>query len=212
MKNMLSTCLALIFVSCATVPQATVDLSVVLENQLQQLKQANQSIINVAFDAKEQRVIEYVDDVLLPEYLNSLFQNPDIAQIWNDMVDNNNAAERYEVMLWLNKNIQKTHLALRDSLLQPIQNERRLIIKSFDEEFDSAIRMNGTVTRNISSASEIQKAYEKVASKFVDTNKLDSMLTNSLRSLDALLDSAQRGIDAYQENKDKIENILKNLN
>jgi hypothetical protein len=211
MKNIVSICLALIFMSCATVPQAAVDLSVQLENQLHVLKQANEAIINAAFDSREQSMNEYIDDVLLPKHLEVLFKNPGIVEYWNQTLESNDASDRYSFLLWLNRNIQKEHRAICDSLLQPIQEERHQILKSFDEEFDSAIRMNSTVTRNISSVSEIQKAYEKITSKFVDTNKLDTMLTNSLRFLDAQLNSAQKGIDAYENNKDKIENIFNKL-
>lgn len=196
---------------CATIPRASVEISIQLEQQIYALKQANESVVNAVFDAKEQNLIIHIDNTLFPEYLEGLFKNPSIQNIWNEMVANNNYEERLEVIVWLNKNIQKQYKETKDSLLLPIREERIRVLKSFNDEFNTAIQMNSTVTRNIASANTIQEAYKNVASKFVDINRIDSIVINSLQMIDGKLNSIQKGVNVYEKNEDKINNILKKM-
>lgn len=197
--------------SCATIPRASVEMSIQIEQQLYALKQANESVINVVFDAKEQNMTVYIDNTLFPEYLDGLFKNPSIQNVWDEMVANNNYEERLEVIVWLNKNIQKQYKETKDSLLLPIREERLRVLKSFNDEFNTTIQMNSTVTRNIASANTIQEAYEVLASKVIDTNRLDSIITSSLQNIDSKLNSIKKGIDVYEKNEDKINNIIKKI-
>lgn len=197
--------------SCATIPRASVEMSIQIEQQLYALKQANESVINAVFDAKEQNMTVYIDNTLFPEYLDGLFKNPSIQNVWDEMVANNNYEERLEVIVWLNKNIQKQYKETKDSLLLPIREERLRVLKSFNDEFDTTIQMNSTVTRNIASANTIQEAYEVLASKVIDTNRLDSIITSSLQNIDSKLNSIKKGIDVYEKNEDKINNIIKKI-
>lgn len=197
--------------SCATIPRASVEMSIQIEQQLYALKQANESVINAVFDAKEQNMTVYIDNTLFPEYLDGLFKNPSIQNIWDEMVSNNNYEERLEVIVWLNKNIQKQYKETKDSLLLPIREERLRVLKSFNDEFNTTIQMNSTITRNIASANTIQEAYEVLASKVIDTNRLDSIITSSLQNIDSKLNSIKKGIDVYEKNEDKINNIIKKI-
>lgn len=197
--------------SCATIPRASVEMSIQIEQQLYALKQANESVINAVFDAKEQNMTVYIDNTLFPEYLDGLFKNPSIQNVWDEMVANNNYEERLEVIVWLNKNIQKQYKETKDSLLLPIREERLRVLKSFNDEFDTTIQMNSTVTRNIASANTIQEAYEVLASKVIDTNRLDSIITSSLQNIDSKLNSIKKGMDVYEKSEDKINNIIKKI-
>lgn len=197
--------------SCATIPRASVEMSIQIEQQLYALKQANESVINAVFDAKEHNMTVYIDNTLFPEYLDGLFKNPSIQNAWDAMVANNNYEERLEVIVWLNKNIQKQYKETKDSLLLPIREERLRVLKSFNDEFNTTIQMNSTVTRNIASANTIQEAYEVLASKIIDTNRLDSIVTSSLQNIDSKLSSIKKGIDVYEKNEDKINNIIKKI-
>lgn len=199
----------ILLTGCATIPRASVEMSIQLEQQLYALKQSNESVINAVFDAKEQNMITHIDNTLFPEYLEGLFKSPSIQNIWDEMVANENYEERLEVIIWLNKNIQKQYKETKDSLLLPIREERVRVLKSFNDEFNTAIRMNSTITRNIASANTIQETYKNLASKAIDANRLDSIVTNSLQNIDHKLNSIQKGIDTYQKNKDKMNTLIK---
>lgn len=201
---------AMIFVTgCATIPRASVDISIQLEQQLYALKQANESVINSVFDAKEQDLINYIDNKLFPKYLDELFEDPSIQKIWDEMVASKNYEKRLKVIVQFNKNIQKQYKEIQDSLLVPIREEKKHVLKSFNDEFNIAIRMNNTITRNIASANTIKESYQNLASKLIDVNRLDSTVLNSLQVLDNKLNSVQEGIDVYKKNEDKINNFLK---
>lgn len=203
--------LIVLLTGCASIPKASVDMSILLEQQLYDLKQANQSLINSVFDAKEQNVIAHIDNKLFLEYLDGLFKDSSIQNIWDKMAASKDHKERLEVIVWLNKNIQKKYKEIKDSLLVPLVEERKHFLKSFNDEFDAAIRMNSVITRNIASVNAIQDSYKNLASKLIDVNKLDSMVFDSLKVVDDKLNSIQKGLDIYNKNEDKINDILKKV-
>lgn len=210
MKQLYLIILAMFLVAgCATIPRASVDISIQLEQQLYALKQANESMINSVFDAKEQNLINYIDSKLFPEYLDRLFENPSIQKIWDEMVASKNYEKRSKVIIQFNKKIQKQYKEIQDSLLVPIREEKKRVIKSFNDEFNIAIQMNSTIMRNIASANTIKESYQNLTSKLINVNRLDSMIINSLQVLDNKLNSVQEGMDVYKKNEDKINNFLK---
>ena len=178
--------------SCASIPKETVDMSVQLEQQISVLKQANESIINSVFESKEQQMITYINDKLFPQYINDLFENPDIYNTWNEMLNSNNVDDRNKMMVWFTTNIHDQYRETTDSLLLPIKEEKLRVLKAFNDEFDSAIRMNNTITRNIGSANAIQEASREIVSKVFDINKLDSVIYKSLNRIDINLNSIKK--------------------
>ena len=74
-----------------------------------------------------------------------------------------------------------------------------------------AIRMNISITRNISSAKDIDAIYEKYASEFVDISKLDSIVTTAIKKVDKGLDKTQETIDAFNDNKLKVDEIINKI-
>lgn len=210
MKHLISILLISMFLQgCASIPRATVDMSIRLEQQLYALKDANASIINSVFDAKEENMLLYLDQTLFPKYVDELFKNPAILSIWDEMVQTKDANERLEVITWLNKNINNQYRETKDSLINPINDERKKVLKAFDDEFSKALQMNSTITRNIASANEIHESYRSIASGFIDVNRLDSIVANSIQTVDKSLNSVQKGADFYLEYKDKIHSKLR---
>lgn len=201
--------ISILLQGCASIPRATVDMSIRLEQQLYALKDANASIINSVFDAKEENMLLYLDQSLFPKYVEELFKNPAIQRIWDEMVQTKDANERLEVITWLNKNINNQYRETKDSLINPINDERKKVLKAFDDEFSKALQMNSTITRNIASANEIHESYRSIASGFIDINRLDSIVANSIQTVDKSLNSVQKGADFYLEYKDKIHSKLR---
>ncbi len=196
---------------CATVPKATVEMSVLLEQQIESLKEGNRLLINSVFDAKEQNMIDYLDNALFPTYLTELFANEQIQLIWNEMVESNEVNDRIEVMTWLNTNIQEVYRVQKDSLLAPIATERDAILTAFDNEYSKALQMNSSITRNISSINELNEVYSELTSNVIDQTKLDSLVNASIQYIDTKLDAIQSGVDIYEEGKDTISNIVETI-
>lgn len=212
MKNVVSFCLLMaLTASCATIPKASVNMSVRLEQQLYALKQANQQLVNAVYDAKEQDMVSHVDNVLFPQYLDGLFENQYVMSIWDDIVATNDMTGRMEAIRWLNEKAQAEYKMIKDSLTAPIKEEKKLALKVFEDEYNMAIRMNSAILRNIASFNDVQEAYNEYANKILNTNKLDSILFRSLYKIDTQMDKLQQGVDKYSENEDKIKEILKKL-
>ena len=76
-----------LFSSCVSIPKQTAEMSVLLEQQLDALKQANNSIIENVYKEKEKNITDYVDNVWFPQYLEEYFQKPIIQEAWNEAVN-----------------------------------------------------------------------------------------------------------------------------
>ena len=152
-------------------------------------------MIHALFDAKEAAMNNYIDNTYFPVYLDHLFANPAIQDIWDQIMVSNDTQDRYQAIVWLNKNIQIELKSMRDSLLAPIQEERKRVLTAFGEEFDKAIQMNDVITQNISSAAELKDFHRGLFSKYIDTDRIDSVFYQSLRRANEQLDSVERLLD-----------------
>lgn len=208
---LLSILLLVLLYSCATIPRASVDMSMRLEQQLYALKQANEQMINSVYAAKEESMVAYIDNVWFPEYLDGLFKNPGIIKIWDEIVASDDMSERMEALIWFNGNVQSQYRAVKDSLLAPVREEKESVLEAFDKEYNTAIRINSTIMRNIASVNAVQEAYKGYADRFVDTDKLDSILQASLHMIDSRMDQVQHGVNTNKNNESKINELLKKL-
>ncbi|WP_287565167.1 hypothetical protein [Parabacteroides sp.] len=211
-RNLKCIGISLLFLtSCASIPKATVEMSVQLEQQLYALKQANNSIIENVYKEKENNVIEYVDNIWYPQYLKDLFQNPTIVQLWNEVVTTNKLEDRMEMLLLLTNSSMKKYQSYKSSLLEPIKEEKAVTLKSFNNEYDLAIRMNAAIMRNVASSSTLQEEYKTYVSKIISPERLDSITQTSLQKVDKQLDNIQKGLDAYDKSEEKIKEIINKL-
>lgn len=107
--------------------------------------------------------------------------------------------------------IQTEYMAMRDSLLLPLETTRRELLSAVQEEYNTARTMNNVVLNNIASVNEIQEARKEYLSKLVNVDSVENTIDTYLEKADKILYDAQKGFDRYNEAESKIESIIKNL-
>lgn len=107
-------CIAILcaFASCVNVPKAALDISVQLEQQLYTLQQATHSIVEKAYQEKE----KYIDNVWYPQYVEDLFQQPVIVELWNEVVRTDSLVNRMEMIKTLTQSCMVEYLSCKKSL------------------------------------------------------------------------------------------------
>ena len=107
-------CIAILcaFASCVSVPKAALDISVQLEQQLYTLQQATHSIVEKAYQEKE----KYIDNVWYPQYVEDLFQQPVIVELWNEVVRTDSLVNRMEMIKTLTQSCMVEYLSCKKSL------------------------------------------------------------------------------------------------
>lgn len=197
-----------LFSSCVSIPKQTAEMSVLLEQQLYALKQANNSIIENVYKEKEKNVTDYVDNIWFPQYLEEYFQKPIIQEAWNEAVNTDSLEYRLELIQTLTQICMEEYKTYKESLLSPIYAEKDTILRNFNEQYDLALKMNSIITRNVKSASDLQSEYKSYLNKIVSTEKLDSITQSSLDKIDKQFDNVIEGFDKYE---DKINSIINKI-
>jgi hypothetical protein len=198
-------------VSCASLPRATVDLSMLLEKQISALEQSHIKLINKYFEEKQYHILSFLDNEWYPKYLENFFNDGDAEDIWNEIINNSDKKERISDLQMVVSIIQTEYMAMRDSLLFPLETTRIELLSAVQEEYNTARTMNNTVLNNIASVNEIQEARKEYLSKLVNVDLVDNTIDTYFEKADKILSDAQKGLDQYNETESKIESIIKNL-
>jgi len=200
-----------LFLSCASLPRATVDLSMLLNKQITALEQNHIKIIDKYFEEKQYHALSFLDNEWYPKYLDNFFNDEEAEEIWNEIIHNPNKKERIADLQMVVSIIQDEYMAMRDSLLTPLEATRRELLTAVQEEYNTAKTINNAVLNNMASVNEIQEARKDYLSKFVDVDSIESIINSYLEKADKILDDAQKGIGKYNEAGPKIESIIETI-
>ena len=186
--------------SCASIPRESIDMSANLDRQLTLLKSANESLIDSIYTYREQRVIEYLDSIWFPQYVDNLFATESASTLWNMALESDDTMTRMEVMQLITKEAMYRYKAEMEMMIQPIMEEREAVKNAFGTEFDNASEMNATLGRFLSSHYDVQSSYMTMLPEG-KAEQLDSILRTSVLKLDQKLHKAK-------ENKEIITNTI----
>lgn len=196
---------------CASLPKATVEMSNLLERQIDVLQKNNIDIINLYFDEKEKTILTFLDNKWYPAYLDMLFEEEYVGTIWEEAINSQDKKDRIEILKALTQIAQEKYIAQKNILLVPIQQGRKEMQMLIINEYQKAKTMNSSITNNISQIQQIQEERTKYLSKIVDVEKIDTKMQESLSKIDSLFQSTQQWVDKYENNKDKISNIINKI-
>ena len=204
MNNIVKLLLGVIMIglsSCASIPQATVEMSMMLGRQIEALEQGHVAMINAFYDEKEQTAIWWLKKVWYPDYLNGLFAMPGTAEFWDETMAEE-LPERMESLKKLTDLIQTDYMEQQDMLLNPLRKEREELLGIVRDHYAVAREMNSVITESVSSANAVQEKSRQLLSRFVDTDRIDAQIEGYLQRADSVLNTAQMALE-------KIDNNLK---
>ncbi len=201
--------IALFFCSCATLPKATLEMSVLLEKQITALESNHIMIVNKYFEEKKQ----YAEEIIIekewyPAFLNEFFKNEVVKEVWEEAVETNDVETRMEVLKEIIQVIHEERIEMHDSMIQPLEKMRIECISAIQSEYEKAKQMNRTITENISSVSEVQEMRNNLLP--TEIKNIENIMFQYMEKADAILDKVQATIDVHDESKNKINEIFKN--
>jgi len=202
---------ALSFVSCASLPRATIDMSMLLDKQISALEQSHIKLIDKYFEQKQYYALSFLDEEWYPKYLENFFGNKDAEEIWDEIINNADKKERISDLQMIVAIIQTEYMTMRDSLLLPLEETHRELRTVVKEEYNTARTMNNAVLNNISSVNEIQEARKEYLSKLVNVDSIENTINIYFEEADKILNEVQKGLDKYGKTESKIKPIIKNL-
>lgn len=213
MKSKLIYLLLLVVVlsSCASLPKATVEMSVLLEQQITGLEKNHLKMVNLYFDERENLASEFLNDKWYPMFLDNFFKEEAVVELWEETVNSKNTLERTGNVKMLTVAIQENYMGMRDSLFIPIQRMREEMRIAIMDEYKKARTMNAAITNNIASVNDIQEKRKELLLNFIDYELLENKLNEGLAQLDNIIDRSQKVVDEYKKNETKIEEIINQI-
>lgn len=193
---------------CASLPKSTVEMSNLLEQQIDVLQKNNLDIIDSYFNEKENNIITFLNIKWYPAYLEMLFEEEYIKSIWEEAINTQNKDERMDILKALTQVTQERYMKQKDSLILPLQQARKNMQKLIINEYQKAKTMNLSITNNISQIQQIQEERKKYMSKIIDIDKIDIKMQESLGKVDSLFQNVQKWVDKYEDNKDQIDKVI----
>ena len=201
MNKLLLTVVIVGLSSCASIPQATVDMSMMLGQQIEALEQGHIATINAYYKGKEQSAILFLDEVWYNRYLTDLFAKPGTTEFWNEVLVEE-LPKRIESLKNLTDLIQKDYMEERALLLMPLEEGKKELLGIVREHYAIAREMNGLITENVNSAHKVGEKYKQLLSKFTDRDKIEQQMNKYLLQADSILNVARVSLE-------KIDNKLK---
>ncbi len=203
--------LVVVLSSCASLPKATVEMSVLLEQQITGLEKNHLKMVNLYFEERESLALEFLNNEWYPMFLDNFFKEEAVVELWEETVNSKNTLERTGNVKMLTVVIQENYMGMRDSLFIPIQRMREEMRIAITEEYKKTRTMNAAITNNIASVNDIQEKRKELLLNFIDYELLENKLNEGLAQLDNIIDRSQKVVDEYKKNETKIEKIINQI-
>ncbi|GEM_PF-2627038 len=165
---------------CASLPQATVDMSVLLNQQLTVLQENHQHTLDLYFGQKRQQATDYLDLQWYPAYLEKLFQQEYVVEIWEKALDENNTEQRMEIVQAITQIALEEYATQRALLLDPIEEAEKKMRILVYEEYEKAKKMNQAITENMIKVRDVQQVRSNLISNGVDLARIDQAMQQSI--------------------------------
>jgi len=171
---------------CVTVPQETIELSYVMEENIAALKISYIALVNTHFDLLEQTRIDYLENEWILKFIKEWIHDGrliDIASgraIWSDEHGDFIQPEKSMEMLGLLSSTTSWAIAAieiieekKKDLLGPLEEQRKELLLMIEEGFDRLLRGNIAITAHLNSIRKIDEFRNKTFEtlKFSDLQK-----------------------------------------
>jgi len=197
--------------SCAVLPKATVEMSVLMDKQITALEQSHLHLINLYFDQREKNAFDFLNKEWYPVYLNNFLQQETVATIWNQSLSDSKTEDRVEKMKLITQVTQEAYMQMRDSILGPLSLTRKSMLEMIEDEYRKARAMNSAITNNVASVNEIQEKRNELLSKIVNTDEINGKIDGALLKADSVLNKVQRGMDILKAKETKISGVINTI-
>jgi hypothetical protein len=201
--------LIILLEGCATVPQETVELSYVMEENIVALKVSYIKLVNTHFDLLEQIRIDYLEKDWLPGYIKIWVDEGrliDIATgkvVWSseygDYVQPKKDQEMQGLLatttVWSIVAIKQIEEKKKE-LISPLEDQRKELLFMIEEGFDRLLRGNIAITAHLNSIRKIKESQNKT---FEDL-KFGDLQREIDRRLHDISMYADQGLEAIKKN------------
>lgn len=199
--------LLLILIGCVHVPKEAPQLSLELAGRMQAVKAAHLQSVRLYMAAKRAELDAFIAREWLPLFAKNTFEAPAVQRVYEQACRSNAAADRLDLFVGLGTRLQAQLNQKRTELMQPLDAFETELVRSIEESYNEMLAMNATLTGLLRAHAETTAAQNDI----LQTLKVDDKLASTTAEGDKLVGMITAGRDAFEQNKSKIEEILKAL-
>ena len=197
--------------SCAVLPKATLEMSVLMDKQITALEQSHLHLVNLYFDRRENSALDFLNNEWYPVYLNNFLEQEAVATIWNQSLSDSKTEDRVAKMKLITQVTQEAYMQMRDSILEPLTSGRKSMIELIEDEYRKTRAMNSAITNNVASVNEIQEKRNEMLSKIGNRDELNDKIDGALLKADSVLNKIQKGLDILKAKETKIGGVINTI-
>jgi len=134
--------------SCASVPEETVQLSVAVGKDIQQLYTGYRNTIRLSFEQMRQNGLAIIDERWTPVFLKEYIKG-------GMLVESAKAEQIERVEYWARTAVEDIDQKRKD-FLQPLQKQEADLLADIDKAFGRTIRANAAITAHLMSIRKVK--------------------------------------------------------
>jgi hypothetical protein len=178
---------------CATIPNEAPELSTELGVRLSALEAAHVRLLEEFFAEKRRRVDEFVQEVWVPIFAQEFFADPEIENVWSQVVRSSDPRDRVEFIVRVGPRLQSKINQKRVELIQPLDALEDAVRKKLKTEYDHARAINNTLTAFLHSAAKVDENRRRYLEMVgIADQALDEFVSETDRAVSALVGGARK--------------------
>ena len=221
--------LMILLISCASIPKETIQLSKVLGNDLEALRNSHENTIELYYEKINNDINDFVDEVYAPFVIHYVLAaelekfNDDEESLYSVIHEAGKVGGQAETEAALNTMLEFQKAAIdqiqskRNELLSPVRKQKAEVLNEISRLYYNMIYANTTITGYLESISKIKETQQQ-ALTMVGIQGADTAVTNTLLQVSDLVNSAVKkgkAIDVKSEDAllkiEEISNEIKNI-
>ena len=152
--------------------------------------------------------MDFMNNEWYPSYLKLFFEDPEVIAHWDSIVSCNDMAQRIELMKEMTDVIYMDFKAQSDSMLLPLSQIEKELIKELKTEYALARTMNNAITQNVKSVNELQEKRTELLKQLDTDDVLKNAFDKATEEASKISDQMQKLVDQYNKNEKKIDNLI----
>ena len=193
---------------CASIPKEAPELSMELGNQINRLEQSHLSLLHSFFEEKKKEVDEFIMEEWIPAFAGEVFQNQQISEAWNEIVQSGDEADRLRFIVMLGPRLQKKINAKRVELIQPLETLEKEIEREIRKQYDLSRSINNTLTSFLHSAAKVDENRKRYLEMLGVT---EEHISNAIDETDQVVSKLLSRAKEAEEKEQKVNEYLHKL-
>jgi hypothetical protein len=202
--------------SCATIPKEAFVLSEELGNKINSIEKSHISLLHSFFDQKRALVDSFILKKWVPLFAESLFNDPDVQEIWKEIVRTNKDEDKLKFVTILGPVIIKQINQKRMQLINPLDELEVEIEYKIRMEYETAKSINNSLTSFLYSASKVDENRERYMKMLgISDDAINNLITQTDNIVKEFVSIGEKVVDKEVMTESylkKIEQLKKSMN